>query len=328
MQTKRATLLMTLLFGVLLLAGCGPRPGAADQSAEASSTMKVNLPAIYIDFDDQGVATMGGMNLSQAGLLLGQKLPNFRLGPDIINEMKKLDIQHIQLINKPTGLDILVNGLRVPSLAWDPEVLTNLRALFANLGVDLGSAGALVPMLGSVDAGFVLRFPVADDKVAIPLTNPNAEKIAAEARAAAQEYVESGGEIPAISFSVDYKPDGTWTVQGQNAAQWEEILPIGWEAFNLDPELIQGAVDTGIRTLTVKTAEDGVHIVVNDQPLPTVTWDNGELNNTLELIKQAGIIDVVASDNPQISGVLDIVESVVPTVQSADFSMTVRFPQP
>lgn len=324
------TLLISLwLVSLLALAGCGPRIGsAARTSAAGDASVVIDLPAIYIDFDEQGVATTGGLSLAQAGALLGRSLPELKLGASTIQSMQEYNIQHVQLINTPEGLEILVNGLKMPSFAWNAEVLTNLRALLTNVGMDLGTAGGMLPLLGTMGTGIVLRFPLAEGQEPLPLTDPNAAEVAARAQEEARAFVAGVGDVPVIKFSVDYKPDGTWTVQGQGSAEWEEILPIGWDGFDLDPETIQGVVDAGIRTLTVDTAQDGVHIAINGDALPVITWGSGELNNMLELVKRSGILTTVSGRDPQLSGVLDLVESVLPTVQAADFSMTVNFPAP
>ena len=188
-QMRRLTVILPLmLFALLALAGCGPRAGGGDVArAAGASDVVVDLPAIYIDFDAQGMGTIGGMSVSQAGQLIGQSLSDVNLGADTVKTIAQYNIQHIQLINTDQGLAILVNGLRVPSIGWNAEVLANLQEQLAMLGTDLGSVGNLLPLAGNFNTGIVLRFPLAAGREPLPLLDPKAAELAQRTQQAAQD---------------------------------------------------------------------------------------------------------------------------------------------
>ena len=328
-QVRRLTvILLLMLFALLALAGCGPRAGGGDVArAAGASDVVVDLPAIYVDFNADGVGTIGGMTVSQAGMLIGQSLPDLSLGAAAVDAMEQYDIQHVQLVNTDKGLDILVNGLRVPSLGWNPEVLANLQDQLSLLGADLGSVGKLLPLAGNFNTGIVLRFPLAAGKAALPLVDPMAGEIAQRTQQATQAFAAGVGDLPTIKFSVDYKPDGTWTVQGKDAAAWEETLPIGWDGFDLPAELVQSAGAAGLKTIGISTNEEGINFSLNGKALPTITWGSGEVTNLIQLLKNSGVMDQLTGGNPQVAGILDLAEQLLPTIQAADFGMTINFPQ-
>jgi hypothetical protein len=317
-----------MLFALLALAGCGPRAGGGDVArAAGASDVVVDLPAIYVDFNADGVGTIGGMSVSQAGQFIGQSLPDLSLGADAVAALEQYNIQHIQLINTEKGLDILVNGMRVPSLGWNAEVLANLQEQLNLLGTDLGGIGNLLPLAGNFNTGIVLRFPRAADREPLPLVDPMAAEIAQRTQQATQAFAAGVGDLPTIKFSVDYNPDGTWTVQGKDTAAWEETLPIGWDGFDLPPELVQGAAAAGLQTLGIATNEEGINFSLNGKALPTITWGSGEMSNLIQLLKNAGVMDELTGGSAQVEGILDLAEQLLPTIQAADFGMTVNFPQ-
>jgi len=327
---KRWMILFALLVVALMaLAGCGPRAGGGEAARSAgASDLVVDLPAIYIDFDANGTGTIGGMSISQAGAFIGQSLPELNLGAATIQQMTSYNIQHIQLINSNEGLTIYVNGVRVPSLAWDEDVLNNLKGVLSMAGADLGPVGGLLPLLGTFNTGVVLRFPIAEGKEPLPLLDPEGANIAERARAAVASFEASVGDPVVIQVAVDYKADGTWTVQDKDAAEWEKVLPIGWDGFNLPAATIGGAVAAGIQTFGVTTNEEGIQFALNGGRMPTITWGNGEITNILRLLESTGVLGQLAEGNTQLTGLLDLVEGLMPTVQAADVNVTVNFPAP
>ena len=331
MQKRRMALFVTLLLITLMvLTACGPRVGGGERAAAAGpNDLVVDLPAIYIDFDANGVASIGGRSISEAAGMVGQSIPDVTIDAATITTLADYGIQHLQLINSPSGLDILVNGLRVPSLGWNGEVLTNLKDVLSMLGVDLGSAGNLLPLLGTFGTGIVLRFPVPAGAEAVPMMNPVGDENAMRAAESAAAYSASVGEAGySIQFAVNYAADGTWTVDNRGAAEWAQVLPFEWEQFNSTPEKVAEAVAAGLKNLGVSTSPEGVNLSINDKALPTITWGSGELSNLLTLLQESGLISSFTGDNPQIAGMVDLVEGLLPAVQSSNVSMVVNFPAP
>lgn len=330
MLQRRLIVFGLLLVALVALAGCGPRAGGGDAARMAgASDLVVDLPAIYLDFDESGTPSMGGMSLSQAGALIGQSLPEIAIGAETVQNLRNFNIQHIQLVNSDQGLTIYINGARVPSLAWDEEVLNNFKDLLTNTGVGLGPVSNLLPLLGTFNTGIVLRFPLAEGEEPLPLVDPESEQVAAAARAAVEAFEAGVGSPTTIQFTVDYAPDGTWLVEGRDAAAWESVLPIGWDGFNLDPETIAATVGAGIRTFGITTNEEGIQFALNGERLPTITWGNGEVTNILRLLQSTGALNQLTDGNSgQVAGLLDMADDLMPTIQAADVNVTVNFPAP
>lgn len=326
LRYKRTALIAALmLIALLALTGCGPRAGAvsaADAAADPNALI-VDLPAIYLDFGDDGVARVGNMTVSQAGALIGQSLPNLEVPAGVIQSLQDYNIQTVQLVNQPKGLDILVNGLRVPSLAWDTEVLGNLRTLLDGMGLPLGQAGNLLPLLGTMSTGIVLRFPVAEGVEAAPLVDPEAAATAERAQAA----IANAGEAMAnIQFAVQYAEDGSWTVDGRGEAEWEESLPFELDDFTLTPEQMSGIAAAGIQQLGLATAPEGITLSLNGEPLPTITWGSGEISNILKLLESTGVMDQLTGGSASLSGMIPMIEGMLPSIQTSRLNVTVNFP--
>lgn len=329
MQKRRmATLAMLLLAALLTLTACGPMAGSGNRAATAGpNDLVVDLPAIYIDFDSQGLATIGGMRVSQAAALIGQELKDINVGPQLIRTLGKYNIQHVQLVNSQTGLDILVNGLRMPSLAWDSAILGNLKDLLLLAGVPLGSAADLLPLVGTFGTGIVLRFPVAEDKPLFPLVNPIGEENAARATAALAEVSDDTSMIP-LEFVLRYAPDGTWTLDGRGPADWEEQLPMSLDFLTLDASTIESITEAGIRHIDFSSSEEGIQISVDDKAMPTITWASGEMYNIVTLLRDSGIFGSFADENPTMGILPSMIEDLIPAITAAEVTVPVYFPAP
>ncbi len=324
MQYRRIAVIAGLMLVALFaLTGCGPRAGAQTQAAADPSALVVDLPAIYVDFGNDGVGRIGNMSVSQAGALIGQSLPDLTVDPALLKTLGDYDIQTVQLVNTPKGLDVLVNGLRVPSLAWDGQILGNLRTLFEGLGLPLGQAGNVLPLLGTLSSGVVIRFPVASGAEALPLVDPEA---AATAQRAQEAIANAGEAIANVQFTVQYADDGTWTVDGRGEEEWEQVVPVQLDDFTLSPERLASITGAGIHQLGVATDPEGIKLSLNGNALPTITWGSGEINNILKLLEQSGVLDELTGGSQGLAGVVPMIEGMLPTVQTARFNMTVNFP--
>jgi len=321
---KIALIVGLMLVALLALTGCGPRAGADRSAAADPNALVVDLPAIYLDFGADGVARVGNMSVSQAGALIGQSLPDIAVDPGILKTLSDYNIQTLQLVNTPGGLEILVNGLRVPSLAWDTEVLSNLRTLLEGMGLPLGQAGGLLPLLGTLSTGVVVRLPLAEGVTVAPLVDPDAAATAQRAQAA---IANAGEALANIQFTVDYTADGAWTVDGRGESDWEAIVPFELDDFTLTPSQISAIQAAGVKTFGVATDPRGITLNLNGSPLPTITWGSGEINNILKLLESSGVVDQLTGGSASLAGMIPMIEGMLPTVQTSRFNMTVNFPQ-
>lgn len=325
--SKVSTVLLLTFLLAAMLAGCGPRAGGGELIAAAGEEETViDLPALYVDFDTSGAASIGGTPVAQLSSLVGVDLSMLNQAPSSIAALTDLNIQHIQINNTEHGLDILVNGRKIPSLGWDEASLSGVGALLG--GILPGDMAQALPLLANTGTGVVLRFPVGAGKDALPLVDPAAEEAAAAARSA----VEGIAAIPAIRATVQYNADGTWTVEGRGPDEYEAILPLadfgvprGWAVFNLKPMHIQGLQGAGVSQLTIASNAEGITIGINGSALPTITWGEGELENVLQLAIDSGLLGALAPGvDPQM--ILDLVNPVLPMVRAANVNLNINFP--
>lgn len=325
---KAFVLILLLVVMAALLGACGPRVGAGDLATAADAQkLVVDLPAIYIDYDMNGVASIAGNPLTNLNSTVGQDLSRLNIGADWIAFLSGSNIQHIQVLNTAGGLSILVNGEPAPSLSWDGEALmTTVETISAVGGAGVGVLEKALPLITDLGVGAVIRFPVAEGAALIPLKVEGENTAAAKAKAAQAEFLAAVGTPPQIQINVDYAADGAWMVEGMNAEQWTQAVPAPWTQLNLPPDLVQGASAAGIKTVGISSNAQGVFVSVNGKMLPHISWENGEVAHVLNLVKQTGVLDSVFGGNADVAVLLETVQNLLPAVQASDVQMTVNFP--
>ena len=119
-------LVSVMLVAIIALAGCGPRAGGGELAANSKAQdLVVDLPAIYIDFDNNGDPSIGGQPVAQLAAMAGQNLAKLKIDKQWIQYLTATNVQHIHIDNTPKGIMILVNGEPIPSLGWDGKSLTS-----------------------------------------------------------------------------------------------------------------------------------------------------------------------------------------------------------
>ena len=164
MRKPRFALLFTLLLltTLALLSGCAPRPGAGEASEQAGeSNVLVDLPALVIDYDADGAPSMGGIALSQLGAIIPPAVADqLALDGDLIAQLQSYNIQNLQINNGAGGLDLLVNGLAIPSISWDGESLAALVEVAGAAGEEIPLLDQILPLLTDLGVAAVVRFPL------------------------------------------------------------------------------------------------------------------------------------------------------------------------
>lgn len=322
MQVKRSfTVAALLLLVVLALAGCAPRPGAGEAAAKApADALVVDLPAIAIDFDANGAASIGGIPIADVAASFGvpAELP---ITAENIAMLTGLGIQHIQLVNLPSGLGIYVNGKQIPSLGWTSETLQQAADTLAGQS----ALGKLLPIVTQLGVGVTLRFPVAADAKVAPLIVPAAETGAAQLAASQKTFVEGVGSKPVIAIPIKYNLDGSWTAGGFPSETFA-ATPVGpfLSALNLTPSQIQRDIKAGIKTIQLKLNENGVAIVWNGTELPSLDWSGGKLASVVSLLQDTGVLKNVPGLDP--ATLQTVLDNALPILTSSDVSLELIFP--
>jgi sulfur carrier protein ThiS len=326
MPVKRFWLLaMLAVFAVLVLTGCGARAGAGETAAAATdAALAVDLPALTIDFDTDGAASLGGVPLASFGALLPAGLADLKLDKAMIDQLTAADIQHIQVTTAPSGLLILVNGEPIPSMRWTDEQLANLGDVVELLGPAVPAAiKAVLPIITDVGVGVALRFPVSQGAAMIPMQVAGDASAAATAKAAQEAFMTEIGAAPVIRIPVVYDIDGNYTVQGITDAEWQALTGAPFGQLKLDAAMVQDAVAAGVTNATVRTDAAGIHIALNGKELPVLGWAEGELNHLVRLAASAGLLESTGMDA---AAMTQLVEALLPAIQSSNVEIDVTFP--
>ncbi|MCB0111330.1 MAG: hypothetical protein KDE53_35650 [Caldilineaceae bacterium] len=307
--------LLLALFAVALTA-CAPREGGGETAAAASdSGLVIDLPAIVIDFDDAGQASIGGASAADLGL------GSLSLPADQVAMLTDANIQQVQINESATGLTILVNGQAIPSLTWDADSLATANdALTAYDGDTLGAVAELLPLVNNMGAGVILNFPLAQG--AAPVTAEGNE--AATAAAAAQdEFLAQARSAARINLPIHYNTDGTFNVGSLPAETLATSLGLPLDSLTLTPDRIERYVGMGMETFSLATDADGIHMSLNGNDLPHISWGDGKLAYGLEVAAQAGLL----GDSGDSGAMMELIQQLLPIIQTAEVTVHVTFPQ-
>jgi hypothetical protein len=323
---NRSSVLVSLLMAVLvLLVGCAPRATSGEIAAAADeSDVVVDLPAIVLDVTPEGTISVGGQPITELGGGLGAGLEGLSLQPEMVDALSAFNIQHIQIDNTPEGLLILVNGQPIPSLAWDGEKLVATAEVLDTLGAGVALLDRVLPLITNLGLGVILRFPVAQGEEALPMVAPESEAAAA-ARAAQAEFLAAVGTPPVVQLTLAYAPDGTWSIADMDQGTLASLLPVPLDMLNLTPETIAAVSSAGITDVALSTNTDGIFISINGKTLPYLTWADGRISHLLTLAEETGLLASVLGDNPDMAGIIDTIESLLPAIQSTEATLRITF---
>jgi hypothetical protein len=329
MQPKRhhRWLVVAAIF-VLTLAGCAPRPGQGEAAAQpGADQLVIDLPTLLIDVDQNGSFSVGGVPLAALASSFGVAgLETLSLPPEQVTTLTDANIQHFQINNGPDGLKLLVNGEEIPTLVWDDESLAALQGLAGELGEGVPPIlQQLLPVLGRVGVGATVRFPLAQAAELIPL-EVTGEAASATAAAEAQEaFLASVGTPARINIPVQYAADGSWTVADMTDTEWIALTgQTFWESLRLPEELIGDLTAAGVSEMVVSTDQNGIHIAINGQQLPYISWGEGRLSHALGLAAQAGLLGDIGGED--VGSLAAAIEALLPMITSSEVQIHVFLP--
>ena len=328
MQNRRVTFWATmLLVAMVVLAGCAPRSGAGDAAAMTSDPMElvVDLPAIVLDVQSDGSVSVGNVPLAQLGAMAGADLSTVAVDPSMVEFLTGGDIQHIQVNNSSHGLLLLVNGEAIPSISYDGESLQATADALNAFGMAIPMLDEALSLVDQIGIGVIMRFPVAAGAAQIPLYVEGDGGSAAEAKAAQEEFLAAVGAPPRINLPIFYEADGSFSIGDLSDEEWSALTGASLAALRLNTSVLDGLAASGISKLGLGTDAAGIHIMINDNALPTLDWSGGKATHLLNLADQLGLWDMLAP-GMNIGEVLATVDSLLPVIQVADFDLPVHLP--
>jgi hypothetical protein len=318
---------MLLLPLVVTLAGCSARPGASETAAASPAPdLLLDLPAITLRYDQDGIVSLGNVPLSQLGTLVPPGLVSqLTLTKEAVAGLVDANVQHVQITNTPTGLGILVNGQPLPAPRWDATSLANALDLAKAAGATLpAELQNVLPKLPDIGVGVTVQFPLAQGALPIPLPGATTEAAATRAAMLEKFRADSGGGI-AVRIPVVYDADGDYSVEGVTDAQWQLLTGFPFGALRLSPGVIQGFRAAEITGAQVRTDVDGIHLAVNGKELPALGWELDGLPTLLQVGSQAGLLDLPEGLTPDL--VAQVIAAVGPALESSNVEINVTFPQ-
>jgi hypothetical protein len=287
----------------------------------------VDLPALVIDFDATGAASVGNVPLAQIGATFAPgMLDQVKLDPAMVSLMTESNIQHIQIDNSPTGLLLLVNGQAIPSIRWDGQILSETGGLISQLGAGTPVLEKMLPVLANIGLGVIVRFPVQEGVAAIPTYIEGGEAATAAHQAQEQFLASVGDSNPSITLPIFFDESGSWRIGDLSETEWANLTGQPFLSARLNPTNVEQIMAHGITELSIYTRNDGLHLSINGRELPYIGWGDGEINHALALAEQLGLWNTLADSGMNMGELIGMVETLLPAVQSTNTNINVYFP--
>jgi hypothetical protein len=307
----RKFLLLSLVVVMLTLSACGPamapKTGAKTESGDV---FMLALPRLEIAFDKVGNPVVLGMKLSDVGLMLGQDLSGIKLDPYYVTWMTNANVQHIEMRQTGEGVAMMLNAKPMPHISWDDKSLNqamDLAMAFSPENANLFTTiRKLLPIVSRLGLAVVVRFPL----------QPGAKEIALAEESVVMAKVNPSKDPASIilKFEVRYDAQGVPSILGVSGYDLDDIglgLPVA-----IEMDVLKNLQGKDIQALELRTKPEGLFVYVNNNPLPSFTWDKQLLKNAAE---------VYAQMNPQ-HPVVPTVNQMLPMLDTLDIGVMVHFP--
>jgi hypothetical protein len=285
----------------------------------------ISLPSLVIDIQEDGEIVIAETPVVDLAAAFDQDLALEPLNPAIVDLLVRSNIQHIQIDNAPSGPLLLINGEAIPSIHWDESSLTMLGLVLEVLSGEENGLDVLLPIVRQLGVGLTVRLPIAPEAEPIPLAVTGESSAAGRALARQANWLEiREGEPLRLKLRIHYSADGRASLK---AADEGVLSLLGIPLHNLDQsaETMQAIHELGIETLTLSSNQDGIALAINDQPLPSIAWTEGELSHLLTVALQVGLQEPADEFNRLIVRVLNFVERLLPIVQTSDLTLEITF---
>jgi len=307
----RKFLLLSLVVVMLTLSACGPamtpKTGAKTESGDM---FMLALPRLEISFDKDGNPVVLGMKLADVGLMLGQDLSGIKLDPFYVTWMTNANVQHVELRQTGEGVAMMLNAKPMPHLSWDDKSLSqamDLAMAFSPENANLFTTiRKLLPIVSRLGLAVVVRFPL----------QPGAKEIAFAEESVVMAKVNPSKDPASIilKFEVRYDVQGVPSILGVSGYDLADIgLPV---PVAIEMGVLKNLQGKDIQALELRTKPEGLFVYVNNNPLPSFTWDKQLLKNAAEAYAQM---------NPQ-SPYVATINQMLPMLDTLDIGVMVHFP--
>jgi len=312
--SRRLLIILPLLLLALLVSACDSTP--TDLSGEETEFV-VSLPRVVVAIDDDGVPSVAGLSADTLkNLTFGAvDLSWLRMDPNLVNNLKAMGLQNMEVVYRDDGLYIFINGQQLPFISWDEESLDNTADLVTAVGgLDPSFAQALktiLPFAQRLGANLAVSFPAAAGAEVMPLRDLSQEIQSVS--------VPASDEVSPVQLRVEvgYDENGEPMVPGGPILA---LLGISTDMLRLPPATVAGMTNSGIGELTISAQEDGIQLLVNGQPLPKLAWTEQGLDNIVQIVAQLYLGD-------QAGGMTQLLTTLLPVLSQVDIELVLDFPE-
>lgn len=195
--------------------------------------------SLGVSFDESGSGSIGGISGNLLAPLTGGANP-LQLDPALLAQLKSFGIGNLGIQTTPGGLEITVNGDKMPGIAYDASYLERLTGLLPAIpGVDEMTAnliGGVASQLPNMNLG--LNVDLSGQPVDLKLA-----------------------DLP-----VKIGDDGSL-----------ELLGLALPGVTLPTEALQPLRDLGVSQLALNASTEAINIAVDGQALPRIRFAPGSM---------------------------------------------------
>lgn len=333
MRNRRLALLLSMLMILsTVLAGCMARPGQGElAAASAADSVVVDIPAIAITYNDQGQASLQGLDLSALGVDLGAVART----PEQMAAVQAAGIESAFVNLTPDGVALYADGKPMLTMDWDAQSIQSLGAVLGIAGID--NADTLVkvlPLLSNMSLGVAMTFPGAGDSPTLVGPAPDRAALAAANQTATNALLGELGIPPFATallgslgpLTVRYDANGAATLDGLGMIAGF-LPPDALAGLNLQADQMAQVEELGIKSLNVQTQPQGLAITLNGNALPLIRWDSGQMENLVALGLDGGVLTAMTGADPASLDALRQLGKFAPLLQTTPLNITVAFPE-
>jgi len=164
----------SIVFKFPLKEGAESIPLRAEAETPKPHEAKPSALAVHFEltYDEEGVPSIFGLSAKDLQALTGVDLSTLYLNEPTVALLTSSNIQHIALETAPDGLFVYVNGMNLPHLAWDKDILANTADLYEQMNP--GSpftefVRQIASLLAGSDINVIAKFPLQPGAEPIPL---------------------------------------------------------------------------------------------------------------------------------------------------------------
>jgi hypothetical protein len=190
--------------------------------------------ALGVSFDESGAGSIGGLSGDLLASLTGGANP-LQLDAGMLGQLASFGIENLGIQTTPGGLDLTVNGAKMPGLAYDASYLERLTKLLPAVpGIDAAAAGLI--------GGLTSQLPNMNLGLNVDLTGQ----------------------------PLDFKLSDLPVKLGEDGSV--QVLGLAIPGVSLPAETLQPLRDLGIGQLAVAASTDAINIAVDGQALPRIRF--------------------------------------------------------